>query len=480
MSQSIGQLLKSTRESSNISLDEVAFQTKIPLRYLTALENNQFSMFPSQVQVKGFLRLYGSFLGINEGQLIRALENKDFTVSESLMKSDTKEEIATSNQKPDHVNTSQESEYQEKNLENDNQQITEEPFQQVIRKDIEETFESEKETARLSESQLLFIDIGEILQKQRKLLNLSIEDIERFTNIRSHYLRSLEEGEPGELPSMVQAKGLLSNYASFLNLDVDEILLKFADALQTKRNETYAPEKIGKSSVDRENFPTPTPKIWRKFLSPELLVTGFLIIALFGFILWGAANVLGDQTSPIPTSAPPSISDVLLGTGVDVTPTITITPAQTGAVADQGNGVIPEEGNPEVSIPAEGNLPLQVYLVANQRAFLRVITDGDVAFNGRSVPGNAYEYSASESIEILTGNAAAFDLYYNQEPLGQLGGTGEVLSLEFTIDQGMVTPTPQFSPTTAPTSIPTATYTPTQTPTRVLPTATPTVTPFIP
>ena len=51
----------------------------------------------------------------------------------------------------------------------------------------------------------------------------------------SIYLQALEAGEFDHLPSSVQARGMLNNYAHFLDLDVDALLLTFAEGLQTQR-----------------------------------------------------------------------------------------------------------------------------------------------------------------------------------------------------------------------------------------------------
>ncbi len=117
--------------------------------------------------------------------------------------------------------------------------------------------------------------------------------------------------------------------------------------------------------------------------------------------------------------------------------------------------------------------PIQVVVVAYQRAYMRITVDGEEEFSGRVVPGNVYSYTGTTRIELLTGNAAALQVYYNQQDLGILGPMGQVLEMEFT-RQEMMTPTPRFSPTPTFTERPTLTALPTSTP---MPTATvPTVT----
>jgi hypothetical protein len=96
-----------------------------------------------------------------------------------------------------------------------------------------------------------------------------------------------------------------------------------------------------------------------------------------------------------------------------------------------------------------------------------------VAFDGRTIPGNAYAFSGERKIELLTGSAAAIQVYFNQKDLGILGLVGQVRSLVFTKD-GAVTPTPQFTTTPTRTLQPSSTSRPSPT----APTAT--ITPFIP
>ena len=109
------------------------------------------------------------------------------------------------------------------------------------------------------------------------------------------------------------------------------------------------------------------------------------------------------------------------------------------------------------------NAPIQVYVVAVQRAWMRITEDGEVAFEGRVVPGSAYSFAARERIELLTGDGAGLQVYYNQQDLGVMGTFGAVVERIFSIE-GVQTATPAVPPTQTP--VPTSSITPTPTPTR--------------
>jgi cytoskeletal protein RodZ len=67
-----GEELKRERELRSISLREVAESTKINIRYLEALENNDFTQLPGGVFNKGFVRAVSQFIGVDEEAMINA------------------------------------------------------------------------------------------------------------------------------------------------------------------------------------------------------------------------------------------------------------------------------------------------------------------------------------------------------------------------------------------------------------------------
>ena len=119
-----------------------------------------------------------------------------------------------------------------------------------------------------------------------------------------------------------------------------------------------------------------------------------------------------------------------------------------------GNAPAAAEANPAADA-IQG--AVQVQITTRQRAFLRVIVDGEIAFNGRLAPGGIQAFAGKKSIEILSGDAAALQITYNGAELGVLGETGEVVNFILAPD-GMQTTTPTITPT--PTRTPRTTRTP--------------------
>lgn len=72
-SKTIGELLQLERKKCGISLEELAYQTKIKLQNLRALEADQLSNLPAAPFVKGYLRACARVFGVDSASLIAVL-----------------------------------------------------------------------------------------------------------------------------------------------------------------------------------------------------------------------------------------------------------------------------------------------------------------------------------------------------------------------------------------------------------------------
>jgi len=68
--ESLGEKLKETRNEKELTLDQVSRETNISIRYLEAMETENFSVFPGEPYVIGFLRNYGAYLDLDVQKLI--------------------------------------------------------------------------------------------------------------------------------------------------------------------------------------------------------------------------------------------------------------------------------------------------------------------------------------------------------------------------------------------------------------------------
>lgn len=66
-----GPMLRRVRESLGISINEIAEHTKIGKHHLASLEGEVWSDLPAEVYIKGFLRQYALYLGLDTQQVVR-------------------------------------------------------------------------------------------------------------------------------------------------------------------------------------------------------------------------------------------------------------------------------------------------------------------------------------------------------------------------------------------------------------------------
>lgn len=74
-----GGRLQSAREERELSLQQVAEATRIPVNYLEALEDESFDAFTSDLHARGFLRNYASFLNIDPDEIAELYDHSGAT-----------------------------------------------------------------------------------------------------------------------------------------------------------------------------------------------------------------------------------------------------------------------------------------------------------------------------------------------------------------------------------------------------------------
>ena len=133
MIKQIGQQLREAREDKSLTLQQVSREIRIRTRYLEALENGDLGELPSAVHVRGFLRSYANFLGLNAEELLDGLrqQGESTPLEKSVSSADGESPPQTSSKK----------------------------------------------------AQAIFNEIGSTIQSRREILGLSLEDIEQYAPV---------------------------------------------------------------------------------------------------------------------------------------------------------------------------------------------------------------------------------------------------------------------------------------------------------
>lgn len=58
------------REQKGISIDKASKDTKISSKLIKAIEEDNYSVFPAETYLKGFITLYAKYLGLNPKEIL--------------------------------------------------------------------------------------------------------------------------------------------------------------------------------------------------------------------------------------------------------------------------------------------------------------------------------------------------------------------------------------------------------------------------
>ncbi|MDO8513582.1 MAG: helix-turn-helix domain-containing protein [bacterium] len=139
--------------------------------------------------------------------------------------------------------------------------------------------------------------VAQKLKIARKRINISLEDAERDTNIRSKYLAAFEDGQFEHFPSEVYAIGFLRRYAEYLSLPANAIISQYkiewnaanSRVPNDKTKESFSPN----SHFSRFDFS----------ITPKSIVTIFGIIVVLSLLIyiWWAVEKFSSPPSLIIT-----------------------------------------------------------------------------------------------------------------------------------------------------------------------------------
>jgi cytoskeleton protein RodZ len=463
MTQTIGEQLKQARLDKKLTIKNASQATALRAQFLEALEADDFESLPSPVQARGFLRIYAEYLGLDANPLLVIMRGGNLSEKEAATQEKLNgfENIESTNLE---VGSNQEKVVEETTIEETDKLYSDPnfqglPFSNSLPDELEPAPDITNQPLPLSQS--IFVEVGQQLKGRRELLSLTLDEIEQHTRIRKNYLMALEVGSIDDLPSPVQARGILSSYSRFLDLDVDAILLRYAEGLQASRLERHPTrQKRKKQSVENDSI---LPPALRRILTTDLIVGGGMIVAMIVFAVWGANRIITQKEQGNGNSnSQQSISAALLAaTSVTTQAPEALTPSLEITISPAVENATPTV----LELPAIVNSsPIQVTTIITGETWIRIIVDGKVKFQGRAIAGSVNTYDGVESVNVLAADGSLVKIIYNQTDLGPMGDSGVITEFIYT-PKGALLPTPTRTPVPTRTPRPTRTLIPSRTPT---------------
>jgi len=284
------------------------------------------------------------------------------------------------------------------------------------------------------------IDLGNELRHAREEKGISLVEAEAATRIKERYLKALEVNDWAALPTQVQARGFLRNYAVYLGLDEGQVMARFSQATRnagvslppspaadspvlTTRADgaVFRPRDIDIES--RGGMPT--------WASSDIIigVTLALVVAALGFVLLRLAFIDSNESAAGGTAVP------------GLTPVVTESVSQPTA----GAGGLPGEATPAPATPTfDASVgSIQLDLEATEHVWVRVTVDGARVLEGILAPNAPQSWQGTELIVLETANGAGIQAIVNNQPQGALGERGQAVVVAWGPNgQVLLTPAP--------------------------------------
>jgi len=78
----VGTILKNARMQEGLSLEELHAMTKIRIKYLDAIEQNEWGLLPGSTYAHGFIKRYAEAVGLDP-EKVHALFRREFALKET-------------------------------------------------------------------------------------------------------------------------------------------------------------------------------------------------------------------------------------------------------------------------------------------------------------------------------------------------------------------------------------------------------------
>lgn len=261
----------------------------------------------------------------------------------------------------------------------------------------------------LPETDMLPLTLGVVLQQARQSKHMKIPSISKKLRIKEIYLEALEKGDYQVFPALVYGVGFLRSYASFLDLNPDEMIARF-------HKET--------SDIKEEPLDMPRSRDAKVLPSPKVTIIS-LIALFFLYLIWNWFQVMTtDPLQALEKPTPTTTVEVILPTEpapvtADELPATETAPAQASAQsAPAHTPVVYGLKTPaRVSFVATGKTTIEVRDLEADKLLLKKDLEAGDRYNPDSDP---------KGLALKTTDAGALDVYVDSKKIKTLGKKGQV------------------------------------------------------
>jgi cytoskeleton protein RodZ len=249
---------------------------------------------------------------------------------------------------------------------------------------------------------------GEHLKREREMRGVSLEEISLATRIAPRFLAALESEQWEKLPGGVFNRGFIRSVAHYLGLDEDSMVAEYA--LHTK----------GRPEPGVVADPPDKPESqWRQVT--VVVIFAIIVIA----VSWFAIRYLVPRVTAYMRKRAATSSNGTRETGAasQMVPNSFPTNPPPVTYSDPSNLLVADTG-------AATSLALK--LQAARDAEVTIVADGKPSFSGRMNAGDVKQFTAVDSIQIISSEASAVLVDLNGQTVTLPGEPAQPSSITLT------------------------------------------------
>ena len=243
-------------------------------------------------------------------------------------------------------------------------------------------------------------DIGASLNRIRVAKNISLDAVAAKTHISKRLLTAIEAGDLQELPEPFYIQALVAKFAH--EIGANEI--------------HFSVEPKSDRDLVTSNLPQKNPrKYWLNFqlrsLHLYLLYIFLVIVSVKGIATLVERPVIINQTPPQSPVLTPKAAPKL-----------------------DPNTQVQPEATPQFVSQSNNSDTVSVGINLQERCWLKVMVDGEVAFEGILLEGTQRQWTGKKQVTIRAGNAGGVVISFNNQQQKILGAPGQVEEITYRVN----------------------------------------------
>jgi cytoskeletal protein RodZ len=252
----------------------------------------------------------------------------------------------------------------------------------------------------LNADQQQLAEVGLKLQQIRTAKNISLETIAANTKISKRLLIAIETGNMEELPEPYYIRALVAKFAREIEANVEFILPSASES------------EVSDSPIGSKTKRKYLLNFQLRSLHLYLLYILLVIISVTGITFLVERPVIINQT---PESKPNLDSEIAKTTA-------------SPSAASQPKSI------PQFVSGSNNSQSVTVGVNLQERCWLKVMVDGQVAFEGTLPQGTKRHWTGKKEVTIRAGNAGGVVISFNNEKQKVLGAPGQVEEITYTLN----------------------------------------------